>query len=80
MFCLLRYLSSDIYDDPTRFIHNWACAWQNQQNDMRPAKKISLGICPVRSESSLSARRNLGSLATHWVHSVDSDQLGRSES
>ena len=31
---------------------------------------------PVWSESSLSAWRNLGSLATHWSHSKDSDQTG----
>ena len=32
-----------------------------------PAKtQISLGICPVWSESSLSTWRKLGSLATHW--------------
>ena len=37
-----------------------------------PAKtQISLGIRPVRSESLLSAWRNLGYLATHWVHSND---------
>ena len=37
-----------------------------------PAKtQISLGIRPVWSESSLSAWRNLGSLATHWAHSED---------
>ena len=45
---------------------------------VRPAKtQISLGIHPVWSESSLSAWRNLGSLATHLVHSEDSDQTGR---
>ena len=39
---------------------------------VRPAKtQISLGICPVWSESSLSAWRNTGSLATHWAHSED---------
>ena len=44
---------------------------------VRPAKtQISLGIHPVWSESSLSAWRKLGSLATHWVHSEDSDQTG----
>ena len=43
-----------------------------------PAKtQISLGIRPVRSESSLSAWRKLGSIATHWAHSEDSDQTGR---
>ena len=39
---------------------------------VRPAKtQISLGFRPVWSESSLSAWRNLGSLATHWAHSED---------
>ena len=43
-----------------------------------PAKtRISLGIRPVWSESSLSAWRKLGSLVTHWAHSEDSDQTGR---
>ena len=45
---------------------------------VRPAKtQISLGIRPVWSESSLSAWRNLGPLATHWAHSEDSDPTGR---
>ena len=39
--------------------------------------RISLGIRPVWSESSLSAWRQVGCLATHWVHSEDSDQTGR---
>ena len=39
---------------------------------VRPAKtQISLGIRPVWSESSLSAWRNLGPLATHLAHSED---------
>ena len=42
-----------------------------------PKTQISLGICPVWSESSLSAWRNRGSIATHWVHSEDSNQTGR---
>ena len=46
----------------------WATTWQNQQNEC---------IRPVWSESSLSAWRKLGSLATHWVHSEGSDQTGR---
>ena len=42
-----------------------------------PAKtQISLGFRPVWSESSLSAWRNIGSLATHWAHSKVSDQTG----
>ena len=37
---------------------------------VRPANTwISLGICPVWSESSLTAWRNFGSLATHCAHS-----------
>ena len=45
---------------------------------VRPEKiQISLGIRPVWSESSLSAWRKLGSLATHWVQSEDSNQTGR---
>ena len=40
-------------------------------------RQISLGIRPVWSESSLSTWRKLGSLATHWAHSKDSDQTGR---
>ena len=56
----------------------WAATWQNQQWAVRPVKtEISLGIRPVWSESSLSAWRNLGSLATHWAHCKDSDQTGR---
>ena len=44
---------------------------------VRQAKtQISLGIRPVGSESSLSAWRNLGSLATQWGHSENSDQTG----
>ena len=45
---------------------------------VRPAKtQISLGICPVWSEASLLAWKKLGSLATHCVHSEDSDQTSR---
>ena len=52
-----------------------AGAWQNQQNDVRPAKnQISLGICPVWSESLLFTWKSIGSLATPKVHSKDSDQ------
>ena len=38
---------------------------------VRPAKtQISLGIRPVWSQSSLSAWRKLGSLATHWAKTL----------
>ena len=45
---------------------------------VRPAKtQIRLGIRPVWSESSLSAWRKLGTLATQRADSGDSDQTGR---
>ena len=51
---------------------------QTYKMSVRPAKtQISLGIHPVWSESSLSAWKKLGSLATHWAHSEYSDQTGR---
>ena len=39
--------------------------------------QISLGVCPVWSESSLSAWRNIGPLTIYWAHSGDSDQTGQ---
>ena len=54
--------------------------WHDKTKKMslRPARTlISLGIHPVWSEFSVSAWRKLGSLATYWAHSVDSDQTGR---
>ena len=43
---------------------------------VHPAKTLmSLDIRPVWSASSLSAWRKLGSLATHWAHSKDSESL-----
>ena len=52
----------------------WAASYQNQQSDCAPSEDSDQ---PVWSGSSLSAWRKLGSLATHWVHSKDSDQTGR---
>ena len=47
------------------------------KSHVRPANtQISLGIRPVWSESSLSAWRIIGSLATYWVHSEGSEQNG----
>ena len=44
---------------------------------VRPAKtQISLGIRPVWPESSLSAWRKLGSLATHWAQAKTLIRLG----
>ena len=58
----------------------WATAWQNQQNDLcTQQRQISLGIHPFWSESSLSAWRNLGALATHWAHSKDSSDWANAQ-
>ena len=65
---VLRILMSrDYWRYSQRINTKWAASWQNQQN----------GIRPVWLESSLSAWRKLGSLATYWTHSEDSDQTGR---
>ena len=58
----------------------WATSWQNQQCGCAPSEdsdQPGLGIRPVWSESSLSAWRKVGSLATHWMHSEGSDQTGQ---
>ena len=62
-----------------RNIHNMSCLMTKPTKWHVPPSKtqISLGICPVWSESSLSAWRKLGSLATHWAHSEDSGQTGQ---
>ena len=74
--CCISFLNEKIVKLWICFI--WAATRQNQKVSVRPAKtQISLGIRPVWSESSLSAWRNLGPLATHWVHSKDSDLTGR---
>ena len=41
--------------------------------------KTQISLCnrPVLLESSLSAWRKFGSLATYWVHSKDANQTGR---
>ena len=54
------------------------CTTEPRKWPVHPAMtQISLGIRLVWSESSLSPWRDLGSLATHWAHSEDSDQTGR---
>ena len=46
----------------------WVCAQQRLRSAWASTKT---------DQSSMSAWRNLGSLATHWAHSEDSDQTGR---
>ena len=46
---------------------NWACTWQNQQNDMRAWWRPGSAWASAQSDQSLlSALRNLGSFASHW--------------
>ena len=69
-----RLLSNRCHD----YVHNEPSHDKTNKMSVRPAKtQISLVICPVWSESLLSAWRKLGSLATHWAHSEDSDQTGQ---
>ena len=56
----------------------WATSWQNQQNGMCAQRRLRSAWASAQSDQSLlSAWRNIDSLATHWVHSEDSDQTGR---
>ena len=53
------------------FITIWYTTWQSQQNECAPSEDTD------QPGHSLSAWRNLGSLATHWAHIEDSDHTGR---
>ena len=70
-----------VYSDRTLVHHNkniCAASWQNQQNGMCAQRRLRSAWASAQSDqSSLSAWRKLGSLATHWAHSEDSDQTGR---
>ena len=62
--------TSTIYQNMIR-----AASWQNQKNGMCAQRRLRSALASAQSDqSSLSAWRNIGSLATHWVHSKDSDQ------
>ena len=51
--------------------------WQNQQNGCASSEDWSAWISAQSDQSLLSAWRKLGSLATHWMQSEDSDQTGQ---
>ena len=55
----------------------WLCAQRRLRSAWASAQSDQSLRCPVWSESSLSAWRKLGSLATYWAHSEDSDQTGQ---
>ena len=52
----------------------WASTWPNLQNGMCAQRRLRSAWA---SESLLLTWRKLGSLATHWAHSKDSDQTGQ---
>ena len=78
------FLSAIKWSFVTHSPHSFSICWKMRRVMTKltkwhvcPAKtQISLGIHPVWSESSLTARRNIGSLATQGAHSEDSDQIG----
>ena len=73
--CIYHCYSWTVSIKPSLVIHNSRFMTKPTKWNVCPAKtQISLGIHPVWSESSLSAGRKLGSLATHWAHSEDADQ------
>ena len=56
----------------------WVASWQNQQNGMCAQRRLRSAWATAQfDQSSLSAWRSIGSSATHWAHSEDSDQTGR---
>ena len=56
----------------------WASEIQNQQNGMCVQLWLRSAWAFILSDqSSLSAQRKLGSVASNWAHSKDSDQTGK---
>ena len=56
----------------------WATTWQNQQNGLCVLRMLRWAWAFAQSDqSSLSAWRNIESLATQWAQSEDPDQTGR---
>ena len=72
---VMNYISRCLFPLPMmRGTDELPCDKTNKMT-VRPAKtQISLGIRPDRSESLLSTRRKLRTLAPIWVHREDSDQ------
>ena len=52
-----------------------AASWQNQQSGICAQRRLISAWAATQSDQ--FAWRKLGSLATHWAHSEDSDQSGR---
>ena len=74
------YRSVSCFSADVKKIMKWAASWQNQQNDKCAQRRLRSAWAFTQSQSdqsSLSAWRKLGSLATHWARSENSDQTGR---
>ena len=75
-FCLrtVKVMERFVFFIPCHYLFQYSYEPHHDKTNkmsVRTAKtQISLGICPVWSESSLSAWRKLGSLATHWAHTL----------
>ena len=73
----LHFNAAQCFAEPKRIQQTTLLSYEprhdkNNKRSVPPAKtQISLGICPVWPESSLSAWRKIGSLATHWAHRED---------
>ena len=52
---------------------HWACAWQKQQNDPCAQQKLRSACASAQFDQSLYCPHEV---ATHWVHSKDSEQTG----
>ena len=72
-----NYTKFNATEVPFRII--WAASWQNQQNGMCAQRRLRSAWTSAQSDQSLHCphKESLGSLATQWVHSEDSDQTGR---
>ena len=72
-FELLLHILSRMCDNM-----KWATSWQNQQNDCAPSEDSDQpGHPPSLIKVFTVCMKKLGSLATHWAHSEDSDKTGQ---
>ena len=71
------WLTLSVYPYNINIKLNYNTTKSTKRPECQVKTQISLGTCPIWSESSLTAWRKLGSLATHWAHTEDSDQTWR---
>ena len=67
------------HSNMVRFLHGFVITFHRAFSHMSrcTTKATKWPMRPVKTQSSLSAWRNLVSLATQWVPSEDSDRIGR---